>query len=373
MTATVELPREVATAPVCEALGLSRAVVYRRRNPPEAKAKRPRPRPARALDLRERQQVLDTLHTERFCDQSPVEVYQTLLEEERYLCSPRTMYRILADSKEVRERRNQLRHPHYHRPELVATRPNQVWSWDITKLKGPIKWTYYHLYVMLDLFSRYVVGWLLAMNESASLAARLIAETCAKQNVREGDLTIHADRGTAMTSKTLAEKLIDLGVKKTHSRPRVSNDNPFSEAQFRTLKYWPGFPDRFDSPQHAREVHRTFFPWYNHQHHHSALCYLTPAVVHHGQADQVLAERHRVRMTAAVERPERFVNGPPRLERLPEAVWINPPEKTTPQIAPGSTQRTDDDPEVVPILTTRAPVTRPRALVTPQVCEAATH
>jgi len=369
MAATVCLPHEVATAPVCEALGLSRAVVYRRRSPVEAKARQPRPRPARALDPSERQEVLDTLHAGRFCDQSPIEVYQTLLEEDRYLCSPRTMYRILADSKEVRERRNQLRHPRYYRPELVATRPNQVWSWDITKLKGPIKWTYYHLYVMLDLFSRYVVGWLLAMNESASLATRLIAETCAKQNVREGELTIHADRGTAMTSKTLAEKLIDLGVKKSHSRPRVSNDNPFSEAQFRTLKYWPGFPGRFDSPQHGREVSRTFFNWYNHEHHHSALRYLTPAVVHHGQADQVLAERHRVRMVAYLERPERFVNGPPSLERLPEAVWINPPEKTTPQVAPGSTKRREDDPEVVPILTTHAPVTRPGALVMPpQAC-----
>jgi putative transposase len=368
MAATVELPGEVATAPVCEALGLSRAVVYRRRNPAEAKAKQPRPRPARALGPHERQEVLDTLHAKRFCDQSPVDVYATLLEEDRYLCSPRTMYRILADSKEVRERRNQLRHPRYHRPELVATRPNQVWSWDITKLKGPIKWTYYHLYVMLDLFSRYVVGWLLAMNESASLAARLIAETCAKQNVREGDLTIHADRGTAMTSKTLAEKLIDLGVKKTHSRPRVSNDNPFSEAQFRTLKYSPGFPDRFDSPQHALQVLRTFFPRYNHEHHHSALAYLTPAVVHHGQVDQVLAGRHRVRTAAYLARPERFVNGPPSLQTIPKAVWINPPEETTPQIAPGSTKRREDDPEVVPILTSHAPITRPGALVTPQGC-----
>jgi putative transposase len=373
MVATVELPREVATAPVCEALGLSRAVVYRRRNSPKAKAKRARPCPARALDSRERQEVLDTLHAERFCDQSPVEAYATLLEEGRYLCSPRTMYRILADSKEIRERRNQLRHPRYRRPELVATRPNEVWSWDITKLKGPIKWTYYYLYVMLDLFSRYVVGWLLAMSESASLAARLVSESCAKQNIREGELTIHADRGTAMTSKTLAEKLIDLGVNKTHSRPRVSNDNPFSEAQFKTLKYWPGFPDRFDSPQHAREVSRTFFPWYNHEHHHSALSFLTPAVVHHGQADQLLAERHRVRMAAYLERPERFVNGPPRLERLPEAVWINPPEKTRHQIAPGSTLRTENDPEVVPILTTCAPITRHGALVTPHEYGAVTQ
>jgi putative transposase len=373
MAATARLPREIATAPVCEALGLSRAVVYRRRKPPVARAKPPRPRPARALDLCERQKVLDTLHAKRFCDQSPVEVYATLLEEDGYLCSPRTMYRILAKSKEVRERRNQLRHPRYHRPELVATGPNQVWSWDITKLKGPIKWTYYHLYVMLDLFSRYVVGWLLATHESASLAARLVSETCAKQNVREGELTIHADRGTAMISKTLAEKLIDLGVKKTHSRPRVSNDNPFSEAHFKTFKYWPGFPDRFDSPQHAREVGRAFFPWYNHQHHHSALRYLTPAVVHHGHSEQVLAERHRVRMAAYLERPDRFVNGPPRLDRLPEAVWINPPEKTTHQIAPGSTQRSEDDPEVVPTLTTHAPIARPGALVTPQGCGTVTQ
>jgi putative transposase len=373
MAATARLPREIATAPVCEALRLSRAVVYRRRKPPVARAKPPRPRPARALDLCERQKVLDTLHARRFCDQSPVEVYATLLEEDRYLCSPRTMYRILAKSKEVRERRNQLRHPRYHRPELVATGPNQVWSWDITKLKGPIKWTYYHLYVMLDLFSRYVVGWLLATHESASLAARLVSETCAKQNVREGELTIHADRGTAMISKTLAEKLIDLGVQKTHSRPRVSTDNPFSEAHFKTFKYWPGFPDRFDSPQHAREVGRAFFPWYNHQHHHSALRYLTPAVVHHGHSEQVLAERHRVRMAAYLERPDRFVNGPPRLDRLPEAVWINPPEKTTHQIAPGSTQRSEDDPEVVPTLTTHAPIARPGALVTPQGCGTVTQ
>ena len=373
MAATVELPREVATAPVCQALGLNRATVYRRRNPAKARTKRPRPTPARALTPAERQEVLDTLHSERFCDRSPVEVYATLLEKDCYLCAPRTMYRILADSKEIRERRNQLRHPRYQRPELVATRPNQVWSWDITKLKGPIKWTYYHLYVMLDLFSRYVVGWLLAMNESASLAARLISEACAKQNIREGQLTIHADRGTAMTSKTLAEKLIDLGVEKTHSRPQVSNDNPFSEAQFRTLKSWPGFPGRFESPLHAREVSRAFFPWYNHEHHHSALCYLTPAVVHHGQAERVLADRHRVRTAAYLERPERFVNGPPRLEKLPEAVWINPPEKTTHQIAPASTNRGVDDPEVAPILTTYAPITRPGALVMPRESGLATQ
>jgi len=352
-------------APACRALGLPRATAYRRRRPSTPRMRRERPSPARALAPAERQAVLDVLHSERFCDQSPVEVHATLLEEGRYLCSPRTMYRVLAGCDEVRERRDQLRHPHYIRPELVATQPNQVWSWDITKLKGPVKWVYYSLYVMLDLFSRYVVGWLLAGSESAGLATRLIAETCAKQNIREGELTIHADRGSAMTSKTLAEKLCDLGVEKTHSRPHVSNDNPFSESQFKTLKYWPGFPDRFDSQGHAHSVLRRFFPWYNHEHHHSGLCYLTPAVVHHGQAEQVLVERHRVQIAAYLEHPERFVNGPPRLQKLSETVWINPPEKTAHQDAPGSTQTSVDDPEVVPILTTYAPTRRPRALITP--------
>jgi putative transposase len=298
-------------------------------------------------------------------DRSPVEVHATLLEEGRYLCSPRTMYRILADSDEVRERRDQLCHPRYSRPELVASKPNEVWSWDITKLKGPAKWVYFYLYVMLDLFSRYVVGWMLAGSESAGLATRLISETCAKQNIREGELTIHADRGSAMTSKTLAEKLCDLGVDKTHSRPRVSNDNPFSESQFRTLKYWPGFPEYFDSAQHTLAVCRAFFPWYNQEHHHSGLCFLTPDVVHHGRAEGILAERHRVRIAAYLEHPERFVNGPPKLERLPEAVWINPPEKTTHQDAPGSTISNPDDPEVVPLLSTYAPITQPRALISP--------
>jgi len=364
MAATVELAPDVGMAPVCHALGLARATVYRWISPPAPKPTRERPSPARALTPAERQAVLDTLHDERFSDRSPIEVHASLLEKGRYLCSPRTMYRILADCAEVRERRDQLRHPNYTKPELIATAPNQVWSWDITKLKGSAKWVYYYLYVLLDLFSRYVVGWLLAESESAGLATRLIAETCAKQNIREGELTIHADRGPAMISKTLAEKLCDLGVEKTHSRPHVSNDNPFSESQFKTLKYWPGFPDRFGSQGHTHHVLRRFFPWYNHEHHHSGLCYLTPAVVHHGQAQQVLVERHRVQMAAYLEHPERFVNGPPRLQKLSATVWINPPEKTAHQDAPGSTQMSVDDPEVVPILTTYAPTRRPRALIT---------
>jgi putative transposase len=317
------------------------------------------PTPARALAPTERQAVLDVLHSERFCDRSPAEVHATLLEEGQYLCAPRTMYRILASNDEVRERRDQLRHPSYTKPELLATRPNQVWSWDITKLKGPVKWVYFYLYTVLDIFSRYVVGWLLAQQENATLAQRLIAETCAKQDIEPGQLTIHADRGVPMTSKTVAQLLADLGVDKTHSRPRVSDDNPFSESQFKTLKYCPGFPDRFGSPEHAREVSRVFISWYNHEHHHSGICFLTPAVVHYGRAELVLAERHQVQLAGYREHPERFVNGPPRLQRLPEAVWINPPANTTHQDAPGSTQTDRDDPEVVHAINTYGLLTRP--------------
>ena len=365
MAATAELAPEVGTAPVCRALGLPRATVYRRRRPPMPRSKRGRPSPARALVPDERRAVLDALHSERFCDQSPVEVHAMLLEEGRYLCSPRTMYRILAKSDEVRERRDQLRHPNYSKPELVATRPNQVWSWDITKLKGPGKWLYFSLYVILDIFSRYVVGWLLAQKENATLAERLIRETCARHGVVPDQLSLHADRGRPMTSKTVAQLLADLGVEKSHSRPHVSDDNPFSESQFKTLKYWPGFPDRFASSEHAREVCRAFLAWYNHEHHHSGLCYLTPAVVHYGQAQHVLAERHRVQLAAYIEHPERFVNGPPKVQSLSQAVWINPPEKTAPQDSPGSTIASADDPEPVPILNTYAPISRPRAPITP--------
>jgi putative transposase len=365
MAAALEITPELGTAPVCHALGLARATLYRRRRPPASRPRRPRPRPARALSTGERETVLEVLHSERFCDQSPREVHAALLEEGQYHCSPRTMYRLLSERNEVRERRDQLRHPAYSAPELLATKPNQVWSWDITKLKTLTKSVCFQLYVMLDLFSRYVVGWLLAGHESAGLAARLVSESCAKQGVREGELTIHADRGPAMRSKALAEKLEELGIAKSHSRPRVSNDNPFSEAQFRTLKYWPGFPDRFESVAHAREICRAFFAWYNHRHHHSGLCFLTPAVVHHGRAQHVLADRHRVQLAAYRAHPERFVNGPPRLPRPPAAVWINPPKETTRQDAPGSTIVDPNDPEVVPIRITYAPLVRPEAHVTP--------
>ena len=373
MAAVAEVAPEVATTPVCHALGLARATVYRRRRPPAHGPRRPRPTPGRALAQSERQAVLDELHAEPFCDRSPYEVHATLLERGRYLCAPRTMYRILARNHEVRERRNQLRHPNYAKPELVASGPNQVWSWDITKLKGPAKWVYYYLYVVLDIFSRYVVGWLLAQHENAGLAQRLIRETCTKQGVEPGQLILHADRGAPMTSKTLSQLLADLGVEKTHARPHVSDDNPFSESQFKTLKYSPGFPDRFGSPEHARDVSRMLLSWYNHEHHHSALLYLTPALVHYGRADVVLAERHQVQLAAYREHPERFVNGPPRLQTLPPDVWINPPDKPTHQDAGGTTQTISDDLRVVPRINTYAPLTRPEALTPLDQSEQAAH
>lgn len=332
----------LGTAPACEALGCSRAGVYRRRRPTRVPA--PRPTPPRALDPGERQLVLATLDSERFLDQAPAQVHATLLDEGTYLCSPRTMYRLLDAAGEVKERRDQVRRPHYAAPELLATQPNEVWSWDITKLLGPAKWTYFYLYVILDIFSRYVVGWMIAPHESAALAERLIAETCAKQGIAPGQLTLHADRGGAMRSKPVALLLADLGVVKTHSRPYVSNDNPFSEAQFRTLKYCPQFPDRFGSIEDGRAFGQAFFRWYNHDHRHSGLGFLTPAAVHFGQADAVRAQRDRVLAAAYARHPERFVHGRPQPADLPIAVWINPPvKKPTRQDAPGTTNGTSDD------------------------------
>jgi putative transposase len=360
MSALAEVGCEVSTAPLCDSLGISRAAFYRWRRPqPAMEPKLPRARHPRSLGPAERQAILDTLHSERFCDASPAEVHATLLEEETYLASTRTMYRVLADAKEVRERRDQLRHPSYAKPELLATQPNQVWSWDITKLKGPLKWTYFYLFVILDIFSRYVVGWMVAQGEGARLAERLIQETCAKQGIQPGQLTIHADRGPAMTSKTVALLFSDLDILRSHSRPYVSDDNPFSESHFRTLKYRPEFPDRFGSLEHARQVCRRLFAWYNLAHHHSSLAFLTPDTVHHGRADEILDARHRVRLAAYTAHPERFVNGPPRRESLPRKVWINPPEKTTHQDAPGSTQSHPDDPEVVPVCRTYEPYLEP--------------
>jgi putative transposase len=311
---------------------MPRSTYYRRRRPPLTNETRPsRPPPPRALDPDERRRVLEVLHSERFVDVAPAEVLATLLSEDVYHCSERTMYRILAAHGEVRERREQLRHPRYAAPELLATAPNQVWSWDITLLRAREKWTYYYLYVLLDIFSRYVIGWLLAHHESGDLAQELIDESTQKHGIQPGQLTVHADRGAAPTSKTLRQKLSELGVVTSYSRPRVSNDNPFSEAHFRTLKYRPDYPDRFDGFQHGHEHCRGFFPWYNHEHRHEGIAMLTPAEVHFGRAAEVLGARQRVLDAAYAVRPERFVHGPPKVASLPEAVWINPPkeDKTT--------------------------------------------
>jgi putative transposase len=307
----------------CEALGVPRATYYRSQKP--SSPARRRPRPPRALDDAERARVLETLNSERFVDQPPAQVHATLLDEGTYLCSARTMHRILQANEQVRERRDQLRHPKHAKPELVATAPNQVWSWDITKLLGPVKWSYFYLYVILDIYSRYVVGWLLANRESATLAKRLIEETCKKEGIEPGCLTLHADRGASMKSKTLAQLLADLAVTKTHSRPHVSNDNPFSESQFKTMKYRPEFPDRFGSQEHGLSFCRSYFDWYNTCHHHSGLGFLTPAQVHHGLAEGALAHRQSVLARAHATHPERFPHGVPRVARPAREVWINPP------------------------------------------------
>ena len=325
--ATVEeLTPIVGTRPACRALGASPATIYRRRRPPEPRPRKPRPRPARALSEAEREAVLETLHGERFVDSSPAAVWATLLDEGRYLCSERTMYRLLAESGSSRERRNQLTHPPYAKPELLAKRPNELWSWDISKLKGPAKWTSYHLYAILDVFSRYVVGWTVQERESATLAEALIAQACEQQGISRGRLTLHADRGSAMRSKPVAFLLADLGVTKTHSRPHTSNDNPYSEAQFRTLKYRPAFPARFDSIEQAREFCRFFFGWYNHEHRHSGIGLMTPATVHHGRAKKAHAARQAVLTAAHAANPERFVRKVPTPPTLPTAAWINKPK-----------------------------------------------
>jgi putative transposase len=326
MALVTEHQTTLGVAPVCAALAVPRASYYRWQQPRvAAEAPKPPRRVPRALPPEERQHVLAILNDERFADLPPAEVYATLLDEGKYVCSVRTMYRILHEHAEVRERRRQLRHPHYQAPELLTTGPNQLWSWDITKLKGPVKWSYYYLYVILDVFSRYVVGWLAACRESATLAQRLIEQTCERQGIAEDQLTIHADRGPAMIAKSVALLLADLGVTKTHSRPHVSHDNPFSESQFKTLKYHPEFPDRFGSLPDTRSFLGDFFLWYNTMHHHSALGWLTPYDVHYGLAETRHAAREEALRKAFAATPERFVRGLPVPPPLPQAVWINKP------------------------------------------------
>jgi len=327
MPAVSALAATVGVRPACEALHVPRASYYRwQRRAGAVVEANPRPRPVRALTATEQENVLARLHEERFQDRSPAAVFATLLDEGQYHCSIRTMYRLLEQRGESRERRDQLTHPPYQKPELPATAQNQLWSWDITKLMGPAKWTYFHLYVILDVFSRYVVGWMVAPRESAELAKRLIEDSCAKQSIQPGELTVHADRGSAMTSKPVALLMADLGVTKTHSRPYVSDDNPYSESQFRTLKYRPDFPDRFGSIQDARAFCVRFFAWYNEEHRHSALGLMTPGMVHWGEAPMIRQQRQVVLDAAYLAHPERFVRKPPSAPEIQQEVWINKPQ-----------------------------------------------
>jgi len=331
--AIAELAPRIGVRQACEALGAAQAGYYRRHRQSAAPERavptphRERPQP-RALTALERQVILDILHSERFVDLAPAEVWAILLDEGVYLGSESTFYRLLRQAGEVRERRAQATHPAKVKPELVAAAPNAVWSWDITKLRGPAKWTYYHLYVILDIYSRYVVGWMLASRESAALAEVLIRQTCAKQGIGRDQLTIHADRGSSMTSKPVAFLLADLGVTQSHSRPHVSDDNPYSESQFKTLKYRPDFPARFTSIEAARLHCQTFFTWYNDDHRHTGLGLHTASDVHHGRAGAVREQRAAVLNAAYDAHPERFVHKPPMPPKLPVNSWINKPDDT---------------------------------------------
>jgi putative transposase len=332
MAGVQELTPAIGAGAACRALGLWRGAPARHQVALRRKAfvgplarRAARPRPPLALDAPERQMLLQTLNSDRFADTAPAAVHATLLDEGRYLGSVRTMYRLLASHGGARERRNQLIHPAYTKPELLATAPNQVWSWDITKLKGPAKWTCFHLYVILDIFSRCVVGWMIAPRESAELARQLIAETVARHAITPGTLTLHADRGASMRSKSVAALLVDLDIAKSHSRPHVSDDNPYSESQFKTMKYRPDFPARFGCIEDARAHCQDFFPWYNGVHRHSGIGYMTPHSVHCGQAGAMLATRQAALDAAFLVHPNRFKNRNPQPHALPTAAWINPP------------------------------------------------
>ena len=319
----------VGTRAACAALGEPRARYYRRHRQgplPERPARVARPQP-RALSEAERAAVLEVLHHPDHVDEAPATVYAKLLDEGRYLASTSTMYRVLRANAEVRERRRQAAHPAAKKPELIAAGPNQVWSWDITKLLGPAKWELFYLYVVIDIYSRYVPGWMLARAERAKLAEALLADTIAKQGVSPGQLTVHADRGTSMASKPVAFLLADLGVTKSHNRPHCSNDNPYSESHFRTLKYRPSFPGRFGCFEDAHSYCRRFFTWYNSEHRHSGIGFHTPADVHYGRADLVRGHRGLVLDAAYAAHPERFVRKPPTPPALPSAAWINRPDE----------------------------------------------
>jgi len=319
-----ELAAQIGVKSACEALNVPRSQVYRAR---QAKAKPAlRPTPAHALSYAERVEVRERLNSERFMDQAPRQVYAALLDEGVYLCHWRTMYRILSVHDEVRERRLMRRHPVYKKPELLATAPNQVWSWDITYLRGEATWLHYPLYTVLDIFSRYVVGWMIAEVESSDLARQLIAQTARKQGIQPDQLTLHADNGSPMKGKSLSQLLLDLGITKSHSRPHTSDDNPFSEAQFKTLKYRPDYPERFGSIDAARTWARTFFAWYNHAHYHSGLNLLTPSSVHYGEVGAIQQHRQALMLAAYAAHPARFPGGEPVVKGAPAAVYLNPPK-----------------------------------------------
>jgi putative transposase len=322
--ATEVLGEEVGVSQACRALSVPRSSVYRARQPKAEPS--PRPTPSRALSAKEKAEIRAILNSERFCDSSPRQVYATLLDEDEvYVCHWSTMYRMLKEHDEVHERRRQRRHPKRVKPELRATRPNQVWSWDITQLKGP--GCFYYLYVIVDVFSRYVVGWMLATRESGELAEKLITETCAKQEIEKDQLILHSDRGSAMRSKTVKDLLKDLGVEKSQSRPYTPTDNPYSESQFKTMKYRPAYPGEFSGITQARGWTRAFVQWYNHEHHHTGLALMTPATVHYGQVESVRDRRQAALDAAYAAHPERFVGGRPTPAELPKEVWINQPKK----------------------------------------------
>lgn len=323
-TIAEELSQTVGKARACQALDMPRSRLY----PRQQAAGSAHPTPAHAFSAEERSAIRALLNSERFMDKAPRQIYAALLDEGQYLCHWRSMYRILQDFAEVRERRNQRQHPVYRKPELLAEGPNQVWSWDITKLRGPAKWTHFALYTVIDIFSRFIVGWMIAEHESAELAKQLIATAAANQHIQPEQLTLHADNGKPMKAKTLALLLSDLGIEKSHSRPYVSDDNPFSEAQFKTVKYHPMYPDRFGCVQDARAWARPFFDGYNYDHYHVGLNLLTPAVVHYGQAEAVRQQRQAVLAAAYAQCPQRFVRGEPVVKGAPHAVWINPPVKS---------------------------------------------
>jgi len=320
------LSKQIGTKAACSVFSLPRSSYYYQYGYSEYTALIDRKLPDSAYLPSERENILMIMNSEQYMDKTPYEIYASQLDKGNYLCSVRTMYRILEENNQLKERRSIKRSNNYQKPELLATNVNQVWSWDITKLKGPAKWTYFYLYVIIDIFSRFVVGWMVAYRELSSLAEKLIKETCERQSIKANQLTIHADRGSSMRSKPVAFLLSDLGVTKSHSRPYVSNDNPFSESQFKTMKYRPDFPERFDSIEESRKFCRNFFKWYNKEHYHSGIGFLTPESVHYGFAEEILENRRKVLNEAFKRNPKRFRYNKPTVKNLHKFVWINKPE-----------------------------------------------